>query len=66
MNVLIGDGSVRFVKETIQTWPSDPIKGRPVGIKPHKYGWWLNVPSSGVWQALSTRSRGEVVDPESF
>jgi prepilin-type processing-associated H-X9-DG protein len=66
INALMGDGSVRFITETIQTWPSDPIKGRPVGIKPHKYGWWLNPPPSGVWQALSTRNGGEKVDAETF
>ena len=32
LNALLGDGSVRFIKETIQSWPYDPISGNPIGI----------------------------------
>ncbi len=66
LNVLMGDGSVRFVKETIQSWPTDQLTGYPVGADRTPGGWWLNVPKPGVWQALSTRSGGEVVDSTDF
>jgi len=31
LNVLMGDGSVRFIKDTIQSWPFDPNTGNPAG-----------------------------------
>lgn len=49
VNVLMGDGSCRFVKETIDSWPVDPA----TGIQPP------TVP--GLWQALSTRNGGEPI-----
>jgi prepilin-type processing-associated H-X9-DG protein len=61
VNVLMGDGSVRFVKDSVQTWPFDPITGKPVGSSQNAIGAWMNLPPSGVWQALSTRAGGEVV-----
>ncbi len=66
LNVLMGDGSVRFIKETIQTWPFNPMSGNPSGASQNGQGAWVNLPPSGVWQALSTRSGGEVVNSESF
>ncbi len=66
LNVLMGDGSVRFVKESIQTWPTDPLTSYPIGASKTSGGWWENVPRPGVWQALSTRSGGEVVDPSAY
>lgn len=44
LNILMGDGSVRFVKETIDSWK--PGKDQP----------------KGVWQKLSTRNGGELLD----
>ncbi len=66
VNALLGDGSVRFVKETVNTWPFDPITGRPVGATRTPGGWWENLPSPGIWQALATRSGGELIDPTAF
>ncbi len=66
VNVLMGDGSVRFVKESIQSWPSDPVTGNPAGASLSSGGWWIHLPQAGVWQALSTRSGGEVVDADAF
>jgi prepilin-type processing-associated H-X9-DG protein len=66
LNVLMGDGSVRFIKETIDTWRFGPLTGRPVGAKLTPGGWWTNTPSPGVWQALATRSGGEVVAADAF
>jgi prepilin-type processing-associated H-X9-DG protein len=58
-NVLLGDGSVRFVKETISSWPIDPNTMSPVGII-YWFDGFKNVPPGGNWQALATRSGGEL------
>lgn len=54
------DGSARFVKETIDSWPLD-WRFRPLGSRRTPGGWWVNVPRPGVWQALATRAGGEIV-----
>lgn len=60
LNVLMADGSVRFIKETIDSWKVRPDNGTPAptadGEKPPK----------GVWQALGSRNGGEVITSESF
>ncbi len=61
LNVLMGDGSVRFIKDSVQSWPCDPLTGNPNGASQNGQGSWVNLPPSGVWQALSTRNGGEVV-----
>ncbi len=62
LNALMADGSVRFIKDTIQTWPYDAGTGWPVGEAYHTpEGFWQNVPPAGIWQALGTRSGGEVI-----
>ncbi len=66
LNVLVGDGSVRFIKESIQSWPTDRISGNPAGASQNGQGAWVNLPPSGIWQSLSTRSGGEVVDANTF
>jgi prepilin-type N-terminal cleavage/methylation domain-containing protein/prepilin-type processing-associated H-X9-DG protein len=56
------DGSVRFIKETIDSWP----------INPELLGWAVGVPFTvpftgigdavpGVWQRIGTRAGGEIV-----
>jgi type II secretory pathway pseudopilin PulG len=59
---LMGDGSVRFIADSIQSWPFDPRTGRPAGVTGNSRRGWANLPPEGVWQALSTRAGGEVVD----
>lgn len=57
----MGDGSTRFVKETVDSWPVD-ASGRPAGARLDPVtGIWSNLPRPGVWQALSTRSGGEAL-----
>ena len=60
VNVLLGDGSVRFVKETIESWTIDPASKMPSGILQWTDG-FLNVPRRGLWQALTTRAGGEIL-----
>ena len=52
VNVLMADGSVRFVKDTINSWSVSPV-GQPIG-------------RPGVWQGLGSRNGGEPGDPGSF
>ena len=66
VNVAMGDGSVRFIKESIQSWSLDPITGNPAGASLSPGGWWINLPPAGIWQALATRSGDEVVDSSSY
>lgn len=65
LNALMGDGSVRFIKETVDSWPLDSINGEPAGIGRDPGGWWINVPRPGVWQALGSRNGGETIDSSS-
>jgi prepilin-type N-terminal cleavage/methylation domain-containing protein/prepilin-type processing-associated H-X9-DG protein len=66
------DGSVRFLKETIACWRIDPATGYPPGISidpgPHWTGILHVVPGTQfpVYQALSTRNGGEVIDSSSY
>ena len=66
LNALFGDGSVRFIKDTISTWPFDPITGRPAGAREGHLGNWDNLPTPGIWQALSTISGGESVSSDAY
>jgi prepilin-type N-terminal cleavage/methylation domain-containing protein/prepilin-type processing-associated H-X9-DG protein len=66
VNVLMGDGSVRFIGDGIQSWPFDYDKGLPVGLSMQPGGWWDGAPARGVWQALGTRAGGEVVEATSY
>ena len=62
----MADGSVRFVKDSIATWPFDAVTGRPAGAKPAQGGHWSGLPQPGIWQFLTTRAGGEVVSSDSF
>lgn len=61
LNALMGDGSVRFIKDTISTWPYDITSGRPLDATMAPGGWVDLSSTPGVWQALGTRAGGEVV-----
>ena len=66
VNVLLGDGSARFVRETIESWPADPLTGSPLGGHQMPDGRWDVLPPLGAWQKLTTRSGGEVVGHDQF
>jgi len=76
VNVALCDGSVRFIKETIDHWRNNPINGDPPGIGYEEYGIsnfgdkvvYTTAPGTyfGVWQKLSTRSFGEAVSADEF
>jgi hypothetical protein len=61
LNALMGDGSGRFIKDSIDTWPYDQLTGVPRGARLSSDGWWENLPRAGVWQMLGTRAGGEIV-----
>ena len=66
LNVLLGDGSVRVIKESIDTWPFDALTGNPTGATQSAAGVWQNAPAEGIWQVLATRNGGEATSAESF
>ena len=56
LNVLMADGSVRFVKNTVDSWPTNlPSDGYKLGN-----------PAPGIWQKLATRNGGELVASDSY
>jgi prepilin-type N-terminal cleavage/methylation domain-containing protein/prepilin-type processing-associated H-X9-DG protein len=62
------DGSVRFIKDSIQSWEQDTKTRLPKGITfdangPYKVAAGVQ---RGVYQALSTRSGGEIVSSDSY
>jgi type II secretory pathway pseudopilin PulG len=66
INTLMGDNSVRYVRETIQSWRTDPITGKPAGADRAPDGSWRGLPPAGVWQSICTRSGGEVVSAAAY
>ena len=60
----MADGSVRFIKDTIDSWPMDAQTATPLGVI---HGRQRVVPAHRgarfhVYQALTTRNGGEIVD----
>jgi prepilin-type N-terminal cleavage/methylation domain-containing protein/prepilin-type processing-associated H-X9-DG protein len=73
-NFAMTDGSVRFLKETIQSWPVDSF-GNPTMVNGGNGQYpfdgttlYTLLPGArlGVYQALSTRNGGEVVGADSY
>lgn len=58
LNVLFADGSTRFIKESIDSWPIEGGNGLPLvlvaGARP------------GIWQKLATRNGGDFIDESSY
>ena len=81
-NIAFCDGSVHFIKETIATWPMDPVSGNPLWVTftnpyvanginyPYQNNvFTLTVPvgqSMPVFQALSSRNGGEVISADQY
>jgi prepilin-type processing-associated H-X9-DG protein len=69
VNVSYLDGSVRFLKDSIDSWQNDPNSGMPPGVTrtsdTHVYVIARGA-KIGVYQKLSTRNGGEVVGADAF
>jgi prepilin-type N-terminal cleavage/methylation domain-containing protein/prepilin-type processing-associated H-X9-DG protein len=67
-NFAFADGSVRFIKDTINCWRVTTTGGNPPGITDNSGVYTLNptVNRPGVYQALSTRSGGEVISSDQY
>jgi prepilin-type N-terminal cleavage/methylation domain-containing protein/prepilin-type processing-associated H-X9-DG protein len=67
-NFAFMDGSVRFIKDSIKSWMPDPATGLPRGLTFDPAGPYKLAPGTnwGVYQALSTRNGGEVIDSASY
>jgi len=74
VNFAMVDGSVKFIKDTISTWPYNPSTGVPTVVFQDTNGlYYVGPPSGGTialpippYQALSTRAGGEVVSSDSY
>ena len=64
-NVAMADGSVRFLKSTIDSWQIDGVSGLPTGVTrdPVTGTYTISLRAKvGVWQQITTRKGGEVVE----
>ncbi len=69
VNCGFADGSVRFIKGSIDTWTIDPIGHSPsisYTAAPDYLPSLVPGQKVGVWQALSTRAGGEVVSADAY
>jgi len=66
-NHAFADGSVKFLKETIATWPLTSNGNYPVGFgfDGHNYSMSCSTPPA-VYQALTTKSGGEVISADQY
>jgi len=63
VNVGFADGSVRFIKDSISSWPAPPASMVPAG----RTGYTLTPGIQfGVYQALSTINGGEVISADAY
>ena len=70
-NIAFCDGSVRFIKDSIQSWPINLATQLPNGITYNGTGVAANYTvaagtQQGVYQSLSTRNGGEVISSDSY
>jgi prepilin-type N-terminal cleavage/methylation domain-containing protein/prepilin-type processing-associated H-X9-DG protein len=69
-NFAFGDGSVKFLKNTISSWPCTIVSGnyQPTNVVINANGTYSTLPGTawGVYQALSTRAGGEVISADSY
>jgi prepilin-type N-terminal cleavage/methylation domain-containing protein/prepilin-type processing-associated H-X9-DG protein len=66
-NFAFADGSVRFIKDSVSTWPFNPATGYPTGVTDNA-GVYTLAPGTrtGVYQQLSTKALGEVISSDAY
>ena len=66
-NFAFADGSVRFLKDTINSWPYDPAYGQPTNVSYNPQTAIFTVtPTQGVYQALATKSGNEIISADQY
>jgi prepilin-type N-terminal cleavage/methylation domain-containing protein/prepilin-type processing-associated H-X9-DG protein len=68
VNCGFADGSVRFIKDTINSWPINPSNEDP-NISFSFAGGTITIGPAdplGTWQKLGTRAGGEIISADSF
>ena len=66
-NFAMADGSVKFLKDTIATWPLDPTGNYPLGfVKPGGNDTLGCTTPPAVYQALTTKRGGEVISADQY
>jgi prepilin-type processing-associated H-X9-DG protein len=66
-NFAFVDGSVRFLKDSINSWPFNPATGFPNGVNDNQSVFSLTPRTQlGVYQALSTVGGGEVISADQY
>ena len=65
VNACMGDGSVAFIKDSINSWNPWLIT-RPNRRSPYTNVTGGPIPPYGVYQALSTRNGGEVISSDQY
>ena len=69
VNAAFCDGSVRFMKDTIDSWVFDGSTGLPIGVsKQGSSSVFVVAPGTkiGVWQALASIKGGEVISADQY
>jgi prepilin-type N-terminal cleavage/methylation domain-containing protein/prepilin-type processing-associated H-X9-DG protein len=66
-NMAFCDGSVRFIRDSINSWPIDPGTKLPLGVT-YSGVLYTIAPGTqfGVYQALATKSGGEVISADQY
>ena len=67
-NAAFADGSVKFIKDTIDSWAVDRDTATPLGVTRDISGLYHLAPETSfhVWQVLTTRAGDEVVGASGF
>jgi prepilin-type N-terminal cleavage/methylation domain-containing protein/prepilin-type processing-associated H-X9-DG protein len=67
VNVAMADGSVRFLKDTIDTWGYNPSTDLPPGVTDNNEVFSIASGSKvGVYQKLTTMAGGEIISSDAY